>query len=1087
MSEYLNTEKPFLTQLQTLGWTVTDQPAGIPTDPAKSERSSFKEVTLKTIFKQAVYTINTTESGQFWLTDAQLEAVYDEVTTHTRKPLIEANKLVWEMLLGTRKIIIDQNELTGEQAVPVKLIDFTNPTRNSFHAINQFRIDTPGMGKGFIIPDIVLFVNGLPLVVVECKVQNEFTANPLDEAVKQLLRYSNQRETTQRDGLKEGEESLFWFNQFTIATYGEKAYYGTISASKSHYFEWKDIYPERYKTFTPPLSGKARSQEMLIQGMLPPETLLDIVQHFTLFMPAGEGREIKIVGRYQQFRAVGKTIRRLLEGKTPFERSGVVWHTQGSGKSLTMVMLVRKLRSTPDLQDYKVLLVNDRIDLEDQLGETATLTGEKIDFVETTAQLKAKLATPSSNVVMVMIHKFQERVRTDHSLVGQALRMAAEPVIPLYGQFGEVNRSEKILILIDEAHRSQGSDMGNNIFEAFPNSTKIAFTGTPLITDKHKKKTYERFGSYIDQYKLTDAVRDGATLQILYEGKTSDDAIRNKSQFETKFEDLVSEHSPEEIERIKKKYGTYGDILEAEKRIEAIATDLVDHYIDNILVNGFKAQVVASSVLAAVRYKRAIEQAIKSRLETETGRAKPDAELIKRIAFLRVETVVSSQGTNEDAIITEARKSSLANKAIDNFKERFDYTKPLTGIALLVVCDMLLTGFDAPIEQIMYLDKKMKEHNLLQAIARVNRTYKGKTRGYVVDYIGNTNNLREALKIYSADEVNDILDSFRNITSEIPILEQRYNRLIQLFNEQGISQIDAYVQQTVTDPHIRATLLERCVELAEDVKFRADVEVYYKRFAESMDIVLPHAAANPYKVPAQQFAHLLFTIRQRYKDTTISLDDVGEKIKQLINAHLINLGIDPRIPPIELFSDQFEEQISKNTNPKAVASEMEHAIRKHIKVSFEDDPSLYKKLYEKLEALLQQHQLDWEKLVQDLKALRDETLAGRKQTEEGVSEVEAPFFDLMVDLAFGANAPEKSTRERCKVINAEVIEKLESTIGFIDFWNRAYEIERMRSEISDVLLFSKITPLIDTRELISSEIMALAKRRHNQLIGHPDV
>lgn len=1083
MSEYLHTEKPFLTQLHDLGWTVTNQPAGIPQDPARSDRSSFKEVTLKAIFKQSLYAINTTEGGQSWLTDTQLEAVYDEVTTHTRKPLIEANKAVWEMLLGKHKIIVDQNHLTGEQSVPVKLIDFTNPGRNSFKAINQFRIDTPGIGS-YIIPDIVLFVNGLPIVVVECKVQNAYTSNPLNEAVKQLQRYSNQREDTKRDGLKEGEESLFWFNQFTIATYGEKAYYGTITSDLTHYNEWKDIYPERYKTFTSPL-GRVRSQETLIQGMLPPATLLDIVQHFTLFKPAGEGKESKIVGKYQQFRAVGKTIRRLLDGQTPFERSGVVWHTQGSGKSLTMVMLVRKLRSIPALQDYKVLLINDRIDLEDQLGETATLTGEKIDFVETTAQLKAKLATPSSNVVMVMIHKFQERTRTDHSLVGQTLRMAAEP-LPIYTQFGEVNRSEKILILIDEAHRSQGSDMGNNIFEAFPNSTKIAFTGTPLITERHKKKTYERFGSYIDQYKLTDAVRDGATLQILYEGKTSDDAIRNKSQFESKFEDLVSEHTPEEIERIKKKYGTYGDILEAEKRIEAIATDLVDHYIDNILINGFKAQVVASSVLAAVRYKRAIEEAIKNRLATETAKSKPDADLIEKIAFLKVETVVSSQGTNEARIIKEARTSSLANKAIDNFKERFDYTKPLTGIALLVVCDMLLTGFDAPIEQIMYLDKKMKEHNLLQAIARVNRTYKGKTRGYVVDYIGNTNNLREALKIYSADEVNDILDSFRNITSEIPILEQRYLRLIQLFKEKGIDQIDAYVQQKITDPKIRASILENCIELAEDVKFRADFEVYFKRFTESMDIVLPNAAANPYKIPAQQFAHLLFSIRQRYKDATINLDDVGEKIKQLINAHLINLGIDPKIPPIELFSDQFEEQISKNASPKSVASEMEHAIRKHIKVSFDDDPSLYKKLYEKLEAILQQHQLDWEKLVQDLKALRDETLAGRKQTEEGVSAVEAPFFDLMLDLAFGANAPDKPTRERCKEINADIIDKLESTIGFIDFWNRAYEIEKMKSEISDILLFSKITPLINQRERIASEVMALAKRRHNQLLGTPD-
>ena len=1084
MSEYSHIEKPFLTQLKDLGWTILDQGGGIPTDPNKSKRTNFREVTLRELFMQSVQDINTTETGEKWLSRHQLEELHDDVIKLTRKNLLEANKDILNLLLNNAKA--DKNELTGEEAPVVKLIDFDHPERNTFTAINQFRIDTPGMGKGFIIPDLVLFVNGLPLVVVECKDQNEFTSNPMHEAITQLLRYSNQREGTKLDGLKEGEEALFCFNQFNIATYGEQARYGTITSTEEYYYEWKDIYPDKYKTFTPPL-GKVRSQEILVQGMLPPDTLLDIVRHFVLFMAEPDGREIKIVCRYQQFRAVGKIIQRLRTGGTPHERSGVVWHTQGSGKSLTMVMLVRKLRTSEDLKDYKVIMLNDRNDLEEQLGDTAVLTNEKIDYVNNTRELREKLSTPSSNVVMVMVHKFQERVKTGDTLVGQ---IVAE-YIPVYTNIGKVNESDRVLILIDEAHRTQGSDLGNNVFEAFPNSTKIAFTGTPLITDRHKKKTEDRFGSYIDKYKLKDAVDDGATLQILYEGKTSDDAVKDKSKLEDKLEDLVKDHTDEEKAIIKKKYGTYTDILEAESRIKAIAEDMVDHYIKHILPNGFKAQVVASTVLAAVRYKKALIQAINDRIAQETSAAVPDGELMKQLKFLKVETVVSSQGTNEDAIITEARKASMANKAVENFKVKFDYTvdgngtytKPLSGIAFLVVCDMLLTGFDAPIEQIMYLDKKMKEHNLLQAIARVNRTRKGKNRGYVVDYIGNTNNLQAALKIYSEDDVADVLASFKNITTEIPILDQRYKRLVQLFKEEGVEKIEDYVNQKIKAPKDSYAIIERCVEIAAETKFRADFEVYFKNFMESMDIVLPLAAAEPYKIPSKQFAFILFRIKQRYKDSTINIETIGEKIKRLVNEHLVNLGINPKIPPVELFSDNFETEVNKNVSKKAIASEMEHAIRKHIKVSFNEDPSLYRKLYEKLEAILKQHKDDWDKLVEALTGLIDTARQSRVKTEDGVSEVEAPFFDLMMDIAFGKNEMEKTTRDKCKKVNAEIIEKLESNIGIINFWDKEHEIEKIKGEMSDTILFSGIPELISTSDLICTEIMALAKRRHNQIIG----
>ena len=368
-------------------------------------------------------------------------------------------------------------------------------------------------------------------------------------------------------------------------------------------------------------------QQELISGMLNKQNLLHILRTCSVFMDTDSGSRIKVVCRYQQFRAAGKICDRLRNGKTQAEKSGVVWHTQGSGKSLTMVFTARMMRASRDLNDFKIVLVNDRIDLEEQLSKTATLIGGRVNMIENTGDLRRQLSPDSSDINMVMAHKFQQREESLSLKVAEAL--GTYQAMPSGKSFGVVNDSERIILMIDEAHRTQGSDLGDNIFEAFPNAVRIAFTGTPLITDRHgEKKTYKRFGQYIDTYRLMDAVNDGATLQILYEGKTADAALNDKHGFETAFEDLFKDRSEEEVLAIKKKYGATGDILEAEARINAIATDMVDHYISHILPNGFKAQVVCHSKLAAVRYQAAIREALQKRVAREKATAVPNLDLI---------------------------------------------------------------------------------------------------------------------------------------------------------------------------------------------------------------------------------------------------------------------------------------------------------------------------------------------------------------------------------------------------------------------------------------------------------------------------
>jgi len=1086
VSEYSHVERPFLDQLTALGWTVIDQGIQvIPSDTATSLRGSFREWLLPQVFREAVRGINRNEDGRQWLSERQLDELRDQLVRQPGLTLLESNEAVQALLFKSQ---VDRNDLTGETDPVVQLIDFEHPERNRFHAINQFRMDTPGAVKSFIIPDIVLFVNGLPLVVVECKIGSPTCANPMYEAFVQLLRYRGARPETAAVGAREGEPRLFHPNLLLIRSCGEEADFGTITSGEEHFHAWKDIWPERYRVYTPPL-GVARGQEKLIQGLLPPATLLEVLRACSVFMDTDDGARIKVVCRYQQYRAARRIVERLRTGATPDARSGVVWHTQGSGKSLTMVFVARMMRAARDLQDFKIVLVNDRVDLEDQLARTAKTIGGKVNVIESTAALRERLASGASDLNMVMVHKFREQQEVLPQKVAEALATYRVPrAAPPAETFGVVNASDRILLMIDEAHRTQGSDLGDNLFEAFPNATRIAFTGTPLITERHGgRRTVKRFGEYIDTYKLLDAVDDGATLRILYEGKTADTALNEKHAFDTKFEDLFRDRSEAELLAIKKKYGATGDILEAEQRIAAIAKDLVIHYVDNILPNGFKAQVVCHSRLAAVRYQKAIRDSLSERLEREQLKAAPDAELIERLAFLKVAVVISSEGTNEPAYVTLARKQAREWQAVENFCKPFDQKDPdktLTGIAILVVCDMLLTGFDAPIEQVMYIDKKLTEHNLLQAIARVNRVTKGKRRGYVVDYIGLANHLTEALSIYAAEDQQELLDGLKSILSELPVLEERYHRLVQHFSGAGVAGIEPFVRGEMASPADEVAVVHAAVLALKDIKLRADFEVYLKKFLTSLDIILPHSAANPFRGPARRFGYLLAVAKERYKDESLQLGDAGEKVKRLINEHLISLGINPKVPPIELLADDFLDQVTKHAggSGEAKASEMEHAIRKHCTIHFDEDPAFYQRLSDKLEHLIQQHRENWNELTQELTLLRQEASEGRRTLVAGLDKEASTFYEHVVNLAFGAGGVPAEHEAAMKRTMNRVIELLQDTIGILDFWNNPAEQRRLRGALADALLMADIPKVSAAYERLAVEIAKLAKNRHDELM-----
>lgn len=1109
MSEYHHVEAPFLAQLASLGWQVIDQGRGfIPADPAASLRTTFREWLLPAVFREAVRNLNLLPDGTPWLTDRQLDALRDQLLRQPHKSLLEANEDVQRLLF---KAQVDVNESTGEADPVVQLVDFAQPGRNQFHAINQFRVDTPGCVKTCIIPDIVLFVNGIPLVIVEAKIGDANTANPLHAAHEQLLRYRNGRPETHKAGLREGEPRLFYTNALLVRTCGERAEVGTVSSGHEHFSAWKSIWPPELASYTPPL-GVEREQERLIQGLLAPGTLLHVLRTCTVFMDTDDGRRVKVVCRYQQYRAACKIVHRLRSGTTPAARSGVVWHTQGSGKSLTMVFVARMLRAAPDLADFKIVLVNDRIDLEEQLAATAKLIGGRVHVIESSQALRGQLGSDASDVNMVMVHKFAERAealpaslaallplrRPDQNYAftaadGEAPRGVADVISSRAGPpsaktFGIVNTSERILLMVDEAHRTQGSDLGNNLFEAFPNATRIAFTGTPLVTDQHAdKRTVRRFGDYIDTYKLMDAVADGATLQILYEGRTADTALGDKQGFDEKFDDLFRERTPAEILAIKKKYGATGDILEAEKRIEAIAKDLVAHYVENILPDGFKAQVVCHSKLAAIRYQKAIRAALRDRIDREKVAVQPRIDLIRRLEFLKAVVVISGDPVNEPAAVTEARREAARWNAVKNFCRPFDLTDPdkvLTGIAFLIVCDMLLTGFDAPVEQVMYIDKRLREHNLLQAIARVNRVSRNKHRGFIVDYIGLANHLTYALSIYAEEDAADIAAGLKSIESEAPILEERFQRLLQHFRQAGVAQIEGFAKGTLSTAAAEVALVHAAVRSLQDVKRRADFDVFLKKFLQSLNVILPHPAAHAYRGPARRFGYLLAVAKQTYKDDTLDIRDAGEKVRALINEHLVDLGINPKIPPVELLSEDFMAHVQRhaNGNLEAKASEMEHAIRKHCTVHFDEDPAFYKRMSEKLERLIRAHHDNWLALAESYEQLRQEIAAGRTETQDGLNTEATTFYDYVVHLAFASADVPPQAAEQLRKLMPRIIELLQDTIDVLDFWKKPTEVRRLRGNIDTEILLANVPELELQHERIAVEIVKLAEKRHAELI-----
>lgn len=1089
--EYERVELPLIRQLVGLAWEHVE---GSTQDPALTGRESFREVILAGRLRDGLRRINRGPDGNPWLDDSRLSQAASVLLRPRATRLIEVNQELTEaLLIGTTVPGLPGWDGSRDQAV--RFIDWEHPERNDFCVVNQFRVDRPSaQGRKRITPDLVLFVNGIPLVIIEAK--SPETVEPIAKAIDQLRRYANRRDPA----LAEGSEKLFGTNQFVVATCYERALAGTFTAEPEHFAEWKTTEPTPESEVAEAL-GVARlsSQERLVAGMLAPERLLDLVRHYTLFMPAGPST-VKVVARYQQYRACRQALHRLRTGATRVRdgesdrRGGIIWHTQGSGKSLTMVFLVRAMRSDPDLIRFKIIVVTDRHQLQEQLSATATLTGETVQVAAKVAELRTLLATPGKSLLFAMIQKYQD----------PNARRADDAALK---SLGVQDTSDQVLVLVDEAHRSHASQLHAHLLEALPNAARIGFTGTPIIMGKHTH-THRIFGEYIDRYTIAQSEADGATVPILYEGRTTRSAVTDGHDLDEVFEDMFAERTPEELEQIKRRWVTTGEVLEAPRMIAAKARSMLRHYVDTVLPEGFKAQVVATSRLAAVRYREAFLAArdellselntldpalrtaaaadhasdVSCSLPARTARlvrAWPHRDLIAALDFVPViserhndpeDWRTWTDKSRQDAATAEFVKPLPAGDDSSNEAE----TGRTSPVAFLIVKSMLLTGFDAPVEQVLYLDRRIREAELLQAVARVNRTARGKRVGYVVDYFGVAEHLTAALAAYSADDVEGALAS---IADELPRLAQAHQRVRNLFASRGAHGFDTEADQSA------------CVDLLAEEPLRAAFEAALRQFLVSLETVLPRPEALPHVADAKAFGVIAHRARRRYReDGGFDPSVYGQKVRRLIDDHVVALEIDQKIPPISLTAPDFAEKVAGLRTPRAKASEMEHAIRYHIRGHFDEDPEHYRRLSERLEQILSELDQQWDQLALALADFLPEVGSGRRDDGSGLDPAtESPFYHLLRgEVTRAAGEPPVAVDAILRQVTVDIVRRVRLDIALIDFWQNPHAQDMLRRRIildldaqrvdgEDLFDYERLEPLAD-------RIVELASANHARLV-----
>lgn len=910
------------------------------------EKSRFL---LKNIAVDALTQINSYEhegrSHSFSPKDV-LDAV-EELEATPLEGLIDTSKKIYHTIMTT----------TGGKTIKVfhggksvsksfKYIDFANPEKNQFHVTVEYQAS----GRGEIRPDIVCFVNGIPFVVIENKKASVDVEMAIDQMVRnQQLEYC---------------PKLFVFPQLLIATNSSELRYGTTLTPKKFYAIWKekeispaelDAYIEAhiqkpinsathqqlcadlkiYEKASQSTDRLITAQDRGIVALLKPKRLLDIAKNNIIY-DAG----IKKIMRYQQFFAVHKMLTRiesLVESPTGQRRSGgLLWHTQGSGKSLTMVMFVKALIDYAGIQNPRVLIVTDRKDLDTQIETTFRNCGLKKGVIKASSgqHLLDLIKQKNLNVITTLVHKFDSASKNR-------------------ADFCDTDKN--IFVLVDEAHRTQSGLANLEMNRILPNACYIGFTGTPLL--RSERESWRKFGGYIDKYTIDDAREDKIVLDLVYEGRYVD-LVENKDQIDRRVERLLEDLDDEAKVELQKIVNTK-IIKDNPQRIAEIANDIERHYISQFQGTGLKAQVVAPSKFSAVLMQKAFEFSTKVQtalvISGENGIVDEADEHKKEVIQYLEQSKAKYQSLE-----------SYEKEVIESFKHNDE------GIEIIIVVDKLLTGFDAPRNTVLYLAKDLKDHNLLQSIARVNRLFENKvlpkTSGFIIDYSENAKNLDTAMKLFGNYEDDDVHGALIDVKEKIQELEQDYSELHETFKTiENKSDNEAYLS-------LLAGTSQEDGELKRK-KYYSALNKFIKTFNECVSLqefAHEFKQADAYKRDMKKFLEIRQAANMRYADK-VDLSKYRYSLVKIMDQYVDSQGVELLTKQINITdAAQFEEALSVLGTDKSKAEAIAENIKKTIEEKIDTDRQYYQKISDKIRAILEKMR---EGKLADIEALRQMKMA----------------------------------------------------------------------------------------------------------------
>jgi len=951
-------EQIIIQEFMDLGYSYVNG-ADISPEGIAQERE-FDEVVLKQRLRSAIAKQNPTVPAE-----AQEEAL--KKVLRTDSPNLSQNNYTFHKYLTDG---VDVEYRKGDRIVGDKvwLIDYENPSNNEFLVVNQFTIIENNVNKR---PDVILFVNGLPLVVIELKNAVDENAT-IHSAFNQLQTY------------KQTISSLFVYNALLIVSDGWDALYGSLTAPKQFFVPWKSIDGKLVADENIP------QMEVMVKGMLNKFVLPDLIRHYIVFHQNKE-QLTKIVPRYHQYFAVNKAVEttKRATAENGDQRAGVIWHTQGSGKSLSMVFYAGKLVLA--LNNPTLVVLTDRNDLDDQLFDTFSLSQDLLRQTPVQAEnredLKRKLSVSSGGIVFTTIQKFLPEIQ-------EKVDIGEGKTKNIKGQFELLSERRNIVVIADEAHRSQYDFMdgfAKHMRDALPNASFIGFTGTPI--ENTDKNTQAVFGDYIDVYDIQQAVEDGATVRIYYENRLAriDLLEEEKPRVDEEFEELTESEELTDRQRLKSKWARLEAIVGNERRLELIARDIVQHFESRNSVLDGKAMVVCMSRRICVDLYDQIKK-IRPHWHSDD-----DTEGTMKVVM----TGSSSDPLNfQSHVRNKAKRKAMGERLKD----------PKDPLKIAIVRDMWLTGFDAPSLHTLYIDKPMKGHNLMQAIARVNRVYKDKDGGLVVDYIGIANDLKRALSLYteSGGKGKPAFDQ----EEAAEVMMGKYEIVSQMFSEQPQDKnapkgfdYKSFFHLTPKEKlyfPIQAANYILGLENGKD-RFVNAVTALSKSFA----ISVPH----PYTIDIRDEVGLFQAIKTRIvKVTQSGKGKTDEEIETAIRQILSDAVVADEVidifdaagikkPDISILSDEFLAEVKGMTHKNLALELLKKLLNDEIKTRQRVNLVQSKKFSEMLEKAMKSYQNNLitsaqiiEEMIQLAKDIKE---ADRKGEDMGLDFREYAFYSAL--------------------------------------------------------------------------------------------